>query len=66
MPTIRVEMIEGRTIEQKRELAKRITDAFVEIAPANPENVKIYFYDIPKFNFSHAGVLRSDKEAKSK
>ncbi len=63
MPTIRVEMLEGRNIEQKRQLAKRITDACVDIVQTEPQNVKIYFYDIPKFNLSKGGELRSDQES---
>ena len=62
MPTIIVEMLEGRSVEQKRELAKRITDAIVEIAQTKPENVRIYFHDIPKFNMAQSGILRIDQK----
>lgn len=62
MPIIRVEMLEGRTIEQKRQLAKRITDAVVEVVQVKPENVRIYFYDLPKSHMAHAGILRIDQE----
>jgi 4-oxalocrotonate tautomerase len=63
MPTIIFEMLEGRTIEQKRELAKRITDAVAEVVQTQPERVRIYFHDIPKTNLAQSGVLRSDQEA---
>jgi len=62
MPTVRVEMIEGRSVEQKRQLAGKITDAIVEIAKTKPENVRIYFYDLPRSNVSQAGTLRVDQE----
>jgi len=63
MPTIIVEMLEGRTIAQKRELAKRITDAVAEVVQTKPERVRIYFHDIPKSNLAQAGILRSDQES---
>ena len=62
MPTIRVDMIEGKSVEQKRQLADKITNAVVEVVQAKPENVKIYFYDVPNFNMAQAGVLRADQE----
>ena len=36
MPFVIVEMWEGRTVEQKRRLAKAITDAMVEHAGCKP------------------------------
>jgi 4-oxalocrotonate tautomerase len=62
MPIIRIEMIEGRSVEQKRQLARKITDAIVGIVKTKPENVRIYFYDLPKSNMAHAGTLRVDQE----
>lgn len=64
MPVVHIEMVEGRTLEQKRELAKRITEAIVEITAARPENVRIFFYDIPKTHMAQAGILRIDQEGK--
>jgi 4-oxalocrotonate tautomerase family enzyme len=34
MPLVQITMLEGRTVDQKRKLAKRITDALVEEAGA--------------------------------
>ena len=37
MPVVMVEMWEGRTIEERRQLVKDLTDAFVKIgAPPRP------------------------------
>ena len=60
MPTIHVEMYEGRTKEQKAELAKAISKAIVDIAKSTPESTHIIFYDVPKTNMAHGGVLASD------
>ena len=56
MPIITVEMKEGRTVEQKRQLVEGITSACVKIgAPA--ETVRIILKDIPKQNFAVGGKL---------
>ena len=63
MPTIRVEMFEGRTPEQKRALAKELTDACVRAIGASPESVDILMFDIKKEDWATGGVLWSDKAA---
>ena len=62
MPTIKVEWIEGRTLEQKRQLAKEITEMVARIGKTNKERVKVEFYDILKTDISWGGVLRFDEE----
>jgi 4-oxalocrotonate tautomerase len=60
MPMIHVEMYEGRTNEQKAELAKAITKAVVDIAKTTPESTHIIFTDVPKANMAHGGILASE------
>jgi 4-oxalocrotonate tautomerase len=60
MPTIRVEMFEGRTAEQKRALAKELTEACVRAIGASPSSVDILFYDIAKQDWATGGTLWSD------
>lgn len=60
MPLVIVEMWEGRTIEQKKQLVEGITAAFVKIGtPA--EAVSIIMKDNPKHNWARGGKLVSDK-----
>ena len=61
MPTIRVEMFEGRSAEQKRALAKELTDACVRAIGASPDSVDILFYDIARHDWATAGQLWSDR-----
>ena len=63
MPTIRVEMFEGRTAEQKRALAKELTDACVRALGGSPDSVDVVMFDIKKQDWATAGVLWSDKGA---
>jgi 4-oxalocrotonate tautomerase len=61
MPTIRVELFEGRTPEQKRDLAKALTEATCKTLGSSPEAVEILFFDIKKQDWATGGVLWSDK-----
>lgn len=60
MPVIHVEMWSGRTHAQKKQLAKAITDAMVDIAKTTPEATIVIFDDVPKENWAQAGELSSE------
>ncbi len=40
MPTVTIILLEGRSIDQKREMAKRVTDVIAEVVDAKPESFK--------------------------
>ena len=61
MPVIRVEMIEGRTVEQKRALAEELTDAFVRTCSGNADSVYVVIDDIKKEDWAVAGKLITDR-----
>jgi 4-oxalocrotonate tautomerase len=61
MPTIRVELMEGRTPEQKRDLALALTEATCKTLGSNPDAVDVLFFDIKKHDWSTGGVLWSNK-----
>jgi 4-oxalocrotonate tautomerase len=61
MPMIKVEMFPGRTVEQKRAFAKKVTEAFVETCGSTPDAVDIIFQEVRKEDWATAGKLASDK-----
>jgi 4-oxalocrotonate tautomerase len=61
MPTIRVELFEGRTAEQKAALAKEITEACVRVLGGKPDGVDVLFFDIARHNWATGGELWSEK-----
>ena len=61
MPTIRVEMFEGRTPEQKQEFVKALTDATVSTLGTSPEAVDVILTEIKKTDWATGGVLWSEK-----
>ena len=61
MPVIRVEMFK-RTQEQKKQLVKELTDAFINTCGGNKEAIKILITEVEESNWSSGGVLTSDKK----
>ena len=61
MPTIRVELFEGRTPQQKAALAKELTEAAVRVLGGSPDGVDILFYDVARHDWATAGRLWSDR-----
>ncbi len=59
MPVVIVEMWEGRTIEQKKQLVEGITASFAKIGTP-PEAVQIILKDNPKRNWAIGGKLTSE------
>jgi len=53
-------MWSGRTEAQKKELARVLTDAMVNIAHTTPEATIIVFEDIAKQNWAQGGRLASE------
>jgi 4-oxalocrotonate tautomerase len=63
MPTLRVELMTGRTVEQKRALAEALTDACVKVLGGSREAVDILFYDIQRHDWATGGTLWSERPA---
>jgi 4-oxalocrotonate tautomerase len=65
MPTIRVELFEGRTEEQKAQLAAKLTEVCVEVLGGAKGSVDILFIDVPNRNWATGGILWSREQAES-
>lgn len=60
MPVVKVMWLEGRSKEQKDELAKAITEAVARIGKTKPESTTVIFEDVPRQNWAKAGVLATE------
>jgi 4-oxalocrotonate tautomerase len=58
MPVVTIEWYEGRSPEQKRELAEKITDLLVEVGKTQRDQVWIRFVDSPKSEWAMGGELQ--------
>ena len=61
MPTIRIEMFEGRSDELKQELVRQVTDAVVATLQCSPEAVDIILQEVPKSHWATGGRLWSHR-----
>ena len=60
MPVVTVEMWQGRSIEQKKQLVEGITEAFVKIGTPK-EKVTVILKDNAKHNWGEGGKLASEE-----
>ena len=62
MPHLQITWVEGRSVEQKRAIAERITTVLMEEGKAKRENIHVAFHDVPATNYAEAGVLVIDQK----
>lgn len=60
MPTIRVELLEGRSDEQKQSFARAVSEAAVRELHSEPRHVDVVFFEVAKKNWSTGGVFFSE------
>ncbi len=61
MPFITVKLAKGRSIEQKREFARVVTESAVKILSVRPEWVTVVFDEYSRDNWATADELHSVK-----
>ncbi|MBO0476307.1 4-oxalocrotonate tautomerase [Vagococcus sp. DIV0080] len=58
MPIVHIELLEGRTQEQKNALVREVTDAIVRTTGAKEEAVHIVIQDMEKGNYAVGGKTK--------
>lgn len=61
MPNITVELLSGRTMDQRREFAEAVTLAAIDILKARREGVRIRFDEIERADVANGGTLECDR-----
>lgn len=56
MPFVQVTILEGRTVEQKHDLMKRLSDATAEALGGDPERIRVAIYEVSKDDWAIGGV----------
>ena len=60
MPTYHIEMMEGRTLDQKKKLVAEITRVSVEVLGGVVDSVDVIITDIKRENWATGGKLWSE------
>ena len=66
MPTIYVHAFEGRTLEQKRNMVREVTEAVVRTLSVPADSVTIQIVECSREDMSRGGILYSDQKAAGK
>ena len=61
MPVITIRLLEGRSVEQKRELVKIISEAVSRIAKTPLEGVHVIFENVSRTDWGLGGELFADR-----
>jgi 4-oxalocrotonate tautomerase len=64
MPFVTVSMYEGRTLDQKRELVKGITEVVARVTGVTPQGVHVVIDEVKRENWSIGGLLWPDRQPK--
>lgn len=64
MPHIQVTLVKGRTTEQKRRLAQRLTEVLSEEAKVDPKYVSLSLVEVEPDGFAEAGELVLDRRVR--
>jgi 4-oxalocrotonate tautomerase len=59
MPVVTIEWYEGRSADQKREIAKKLTEVLSEAGGTPAEQVWIKFVDLPKSDWAIGGQMQA-------
>ena len=62
MPYVQITWVAGRSPDQKRRIAEKVTDTLVTEGAAKRENVQVTFVDLPPTDYAEAGVTVADQK----
>jgi 4-oxalocrotonate tautomerase len=63
MPTLHVQLFEGRSVEVRRALAKALTETSVRVLGGSADGADVLFHDISRHDRASGGILWRDKLA---
>jgi 4-oxalocrotonate tautomerase len=65
MPNITVELLRGRTLEQRRAFAQAVADSAVDLLGARRQDVRMVFTEITPDIVANGGVLASEDASRA-
>lgn len=66
MPIVNIQMLPGRSAEQKRAMLKEVTDAIVRTIGAPPQNVRVVLTEVAPEHWAVGGVSKAEELAAKK
>jgi 4-oxalocrotonate tautomerase len=62
MPVVRIEMYDGRSLDQKRQLVKEVTDVVARVTGNSPQGVHVIIEEVKRENWAIGGLLWPDRQ----
>jgi 4-oxalocrotonate tautomerase len=62
MPVVRIEMYDGRSLDQKRQLVKEVTDVVARVTGNSPQGVHVIIDEVKRENWAIGGLLWPDRQ----
>ena len=62
MPVVTIAMYDGRSLEQKRELVKGVTDVVARVTGNPPGSVHVVIEEVKRENWAIGGLLWPDRQ----
>ncbi|AGM98855.1 4-oxalocrotonate tautomerase [Streptococcus iniae] len=59
MPFVTIDLFEGRSQEQKKQLAREVTEVVSRIANAPKENIHVIINDLPEGTYFPQGEMKT-------
>jgi 4-oxalocrotonate tautomerase len=66
MPIVHVEMFEGRSVEQKRELVRGITETVARVCGVSADGIHVLINEMSRENWGRGAVLHADRPRAAK
>jgi 4-oxalocrotonate tautomerase len=60
MPLAHIYLLEGRTVEQKKLVIQKVTEALVESLGSRPDSVRVLLHDVSSSDWGVAGRTVAD------
>lgn len=60
MPIVQIQLLEGRSIEQKKNIISEVTDAIVKSADVPKENIRVIITEIPHTHWGTGGKTKDE------
>ena len=61
MPLIQVHMLEGRAIEQKRQIIEAMTKVMIDVCGSSPDRVTVLIHEMDADNWGRGGVTMTEE-----
>jgi 4-oxalocrotonate tautomerase len=65
MPNITVELLKGRSLDQRREFVAAVTEQAIAILGARQQDVRIVFTEIDAVDVANGGILAADDPSRA-